>query len=185
MRIREIYIEGFGKLSGMKLTLSDGLNVLKRENGFGKTTLTVFIKAMLYGLDKTKKQSISENDRKHYLPWNGGRCGGSLTFETEGKIYRIERTFAQRAQDDVFKLYDCKTGKPSDAFSSKIGEELFGVDEDGFLRTVFLSEENLGGSDNKTVAAKLTSLVGCDGDLSSLDSALLATISFQSAISPS
>jgi len=173
MRIREIYIEGFGKLSGLKLTLSDGLNVLKRENGFGKTTLSVFIKAMLYGLDKTKRQSITENDRRRYLPWSGGRCGGSLTLETGGRIYRIERTFGERAQDDTFRLYDMETGRESLAFTERIGEELFGIDADGFLRTVFLSEENLSGkNDNKTVAAKLTSLVGCDGDISSLDRAL-------------
>ena len=174
MRIREIYIEGFGKLSKMKLTLSGGLNILKRENGFGKTTLTVFIKAMLYGLDKTKRQSVSENDRRHYLPWNGGKCGGSLTLEAGGRVYRIERTFGARAQEDTFRLYDLGTGKESRDYSERIGEELFGVDEDGFLRTVFLSEENLGGSGNKTVAAKLTSLVGCDGDISSLDRALTA-----------
>lgn len=174
MRIREIYIEGFGKLSKMKLTLSGGLNALKRENGFGKTTLSVFIKAMLYGLDKTKKQSISENDRKHYLPWSGGKCGGSLTLEAGGRVYRIERSFGARAQEDTFRLYDAETGKESRDYSERIGEELFGVDEDGFLRTVFLSEENLGGGDNKTVAAKLTSLVGCDGDISSLDRALSA-----------
>ena len=175
MKLIEIYVAGFGKISGMRLSLSDGLNILKRENGFGKTTLAVFIKAMLYGLDKTKKQSVKENDRRHYMPWNGGRCGGSLTFQTSDKIYRIERTFMSRPQDDTFKLYDERTGKDSFDFSERIGEELFGVDEDGFLRTVFLSEENLSGkSENKTVAAKLTSLVGCDGDISSLDKALLS-----------
>ncbi len=175
MKLCEIYIEGFGKLSGARMRFSDGLNVLKRENGFGKTTLAVFIKAMLYGLDSGKKQSVTESDRRHYLPWSGGRCGGSLVFEAEGKRYRIERTFGKKEREDTFKLYDERTGKESFAYSERIGEELFGVDEGGFLGTVFLGEEELSdGAENKTVMAKLTNLSGCDGDISSLDKALLA-----------
>lgn len=175
MKLIELYIENFGRLSGYSLKLDGGLNTVNRENGYGKTTLTVFIKAMLYGLSQNKKQSIFENDRKHYMPWNKGRCGGSLTFEAGGNIWRIERTFMPKAADDTFKLYDERTGKESTAYTERIGEELFGVDEDGFLRTVFLSEENLSGkNDNKSVAAKLSNLVGCDGDISSLGEALRA-----------
>ena len=79
MKLIECYIEAFGKLEGAKYNFSDGLNTVKKDNGYGKTTLTVFIKAMLYGLDDTKKVKLEENDRKHYMPWQGGRCGGSLT----------------------------------------------------------------------------------------------------------
>ena len=69
MKLIECYIENFGRLSDLRLSFSDGLNILCKENGFGKTTLTVFIKAMLFGLDDTKKARIEENDRKHYMPW--------------------------------------------------------------------------------------------------------------------
>ena len=89
MKLIECYIENFGRLSDLRLSFSDGLNILCKENGFGKTTLTVFIKAMLFGLDDTKKARIEENDRKHYMPWQGGRFGGTLTFECEGEKYRL------------------------------------------------------------------------------------------------
>ena len=174
MKLIDCYIENFGKLSDFKLTFSDGLNTVKKDNGYGKTTLTVFIKAMLYGLDYTKRMKLEENDRKHYMPWQGGRCGGSLTFECGGKKYRIERTFMPKAGDDTFTLYETKSGKVSSDFSENIGEELFGIDADGFERTVFLSEANLSGkNENKTVSAKLSNLVGCDGDLSVMDDAFL------------
>lgn len=174
MKLIDCYIENFGKLSDFKLSFSDGLNTVKKDNGYGKTTLSVFIKAMLYGLDDTKKMKLIENDRKHYMPWQGGRCGGSLTFMSGGKKYRIERTFMPKASDDTFTLYDTKTGKVSSDFSEKVGEELFGIDADGFERTVFLSEANLSGkNENKTVSAKLSNLVGCDGDLSVMDDAFL------------
>ncbi len=174
MKLIDCYIENFGKLSDFRLSFSDGLNTVKKDNGYGKTTISVFIKAMLYGLDDTKRVKLEENDRKHYMPWQGGRCGGSLTFAANGKKYRIERTFMPKAADDTFTLYDVKSGKVCDDFSKNVGEELFGIDADGFERTVFLSESNLSGkNENKTVSAKLSNLVGCDGDLSVMDDALM------------
>ncbi len=173
MKLIECYIENFGNLSDFKYTFSDGINVIKRDNGFGKTTLSVFIKAMFFGLDESKKVKIEENDRKRYLPWNDSRCAGSLVFEIDKKRYRIERSFAKKAADDTFKLYDEKSGKESNIFSKSIGEELFGIDEDGFERTVFLSEANLSGmTENKKIASKLSDLVGCEGDLDVMDEAI-------------
>ncbi len=173
MRICECTVENFGTLKNFECKLSEGLCALVEKNGKGKTTLAVFIKAMLYGLDDTRKTKLSENARKHYLPWNGETCRGSLTIEAGGKKYRIERSFGNKAADDSFKLYDLKTGLVSSDFSENIGEELFGIDADGFERTLFLSESNLSGkNENKSIAAKLSDLTGSERDLGSLDEAL-------------
>ncbi len=175
MKITEIYIKSFGGLKDCRVRLKDGLNTVNKENGFGKTTLTVFIKSMFYGLDNTKKTKLDENDRRRYLPWDGSLAGGSLTFMHSERTYRIERTFSQKANEDTFKLYDERNGKASADFTESIGEELFGIDANGFLRTVFLSEQNISGkSDNKTVSAKLSDLVGASGDIGEMDGALLA-----------
>lgn len=171
MKLIECYIENFGKLSAYTHVFNDGLNLIIGNNGCGKTTLSVFIKAMLYGLDQ-KKQKGEELDRKRYLPWQGGRYGGSLTFENEGKTYRIERTFKERASQDSFAIYDAKTGAPTSDFSEKVGEELFEVDADGFERTVFLSEKNLSVKGNPTISTKLSNLVGVNGDMGSYAEAI-------------
>ncbi len=173
MKLIECYIENFGRLSDFKYSFSDGLNVIKRENGYGKTTLSVFIKAMFFGLDESRRSKIEENDRKRYLPWSGARCAGYLIFEAGGKRYRIERSFMPKAADDTFMLYDVKSNKESRDFSKNIGEELFGIDEEGFERTVFLSEANLSGTtENKKIASKLSDLVGCEGDIGVMDDAI-------------
>ncbi len=173
MRLIELYIENFGKLTGYKYTFSSGLNVINEENGYGKSTLAAFIKSMLFGLEDTRKTKLDENDRKRYLPWQGGAFGGTLTFAVGEKKYRIERSFAQKASDDTFALYDCASGKLSEDYSENIGEELFGINVDGFERTVFLSERRLSvKNDNKTISAKLSDLVGCDGDVGELDEAI-------------
>lgn len=175
MYLIECYINNFGKLSDERIVFSEGLNTLFRENGWGKSTLLAFIKAMLYGLDDTRRQSLDENERKKYAPWQGGVYGGSLSFSDGASSYRIERVFAQKSADDSFVLYDIKTGLVSDRYSAAVGEELFGIDENGFLRTVFLSEKNLSDKNDKkylsSISAKLSNLVGVSGDVAEIDDA--------------
>lgn len=173
MRLIECYIENFGKLSKKKISFAEGLNCIIEDNGSGKTTLAAFIKVMLYGMSDTKRASLEENDRKHYLPWQGGACGGSLTFSAGGKTYRVERSFGAKAADDTYVLYDTATGRACTDFPEGLGEGLFGIDADGFERTVFLSERALTPkSENKSISAKLSDLVGCDGDIGGMDDAL-------------
>ena len=173
MKIKDLYIENFGKLSKFKLSFSDGMNAFTAENGYGKTTLSIFIKAMLYGLDDTRRQGLDENERKKYTPWQGGAFGGYLTFEADGILYRVERSFGQKSAEDTFALYDLNTGTVSSDFSPSLGAELFGIDSDGFERTVFLSEKNLCGKiTNTTISAKLSDLVGTEGDIGGFDDAI-------------
>lgn len=173
MIINELYIENFGKLSKYKKSFQDGLNHFVEDNGFGKTTLTVFIKAMLYGFDDTRRHSLDENDRKKYTPWQGGAFGGWLSFTVNNKSYRIERSFGAKLSDDTLTLYNLDTGSVCSDFSDPVGEAIFGIDADGFERTVFLSEKNLSGKNtNPTISAKLSNLVGTEGDIGGFDDAI-------------
>lgn len=160
MKLLKIEIGGFGKLSDYKLDLTDGLNVICEPNGFGKTTLAAFIKAMLYGLPVTKKRNLDENERKKYTPWQGGVFGGGLEFECADGRFRIERFFGAKEADDEFRLFDLSTNKPSSVFSADVGLELLGIDAEGFERSVFLAQNGIdarGGNDS--VTAKLTGLL--------------------------
>ena len=134
MRLISCYIENFGLIHAAEFNFSKGLNCCISENGTGKTTLTSFIEAMLYGIGDTRKQALDENPRKKYMPWQGGKFGGSLTIEAGKKKYVIERTFGQKAADDTFRLIDAESGRISDDYGEDIGERLFGIDRDGFLR---------------------------------------------------
>ncbi len=173
MKLTECYINNFGKLSDFSYRFKSDLNVIKGENGYGKSTLVAFIKAMLFGLSDTKKQKLDENDRKKYEPWQGGIWGGSLNFTKDGKNFRIERRFSKKAADDECRIFDLDTGKELAHSEGELGEELFGIDSDGFERTVMLSERQLSDKcDNKTIAAKLSDLSGVEADISELDEAV-------------
>lgn len=167
MRILSCQIANFGCLSGRSYSFKEGFNVLCAENGSGKSTLAVFIKAMLYGLPATTKRSFTENERRHYAPWNGGTYGGALEFETSGKSYRIERFFGAKEKDDRFILYDLTTGKPSSDFGVSVGDDLFGVDADGFERSLYISQRLpfQGPDKNITIYKKLGDLLEVSDDL--------------------
>lgn len=142
MRLIECYIENFGRLSAFTYRFDAGMNILCEENGWGKSTFAAFIKAMLYGFTPTRSRDVTQNERQKYLPWQGGICGGSLTFETDdGARLRVERTFGSKEAQDTFHLYDGVTGIPSSAFSEKLGEELFGIDAAGYERSTYISEK--------------------------------------------
>ncbi len=156
MKLISLSIENFGKLHRYDLSLGDGLNTICEENGWGKTTLAAFLKAMFYGLPKSTKRDLDENDFKRYTPWQGGVFGGNLVFSSEKGTFRVERSFGE---SETFAIYDTATGLPSDAYSEKLGEELFGIDAEGFEESVFLSSRALapkGGNDS--VHAKLTGI---------------------------
>ena len=101
MQIKKIHISNFGKLHEMQMDFSEGLNVINGENGWGKSTLAAFLKAMLYGMDVTTKRSLLENERRRYKPWQGGAYGGSMEFEANGKSYRMERFFGTKEREDI------------------------------------------------------------------------------------
>ena len=174
MRIIECYIENFGRLSGYSKIFTDGVNTIYAENGEGKTTLSVFIKSMLYGLDDTRARSLDDNDRKKYYPWQGGTFGGSLTFEYRGSVYRVERIFGKKASEDTVKVVKVESGEREISLEAKLGEKMFGIDRDGFEATVFLSEKNIGlnSENSSTVQQKLSDVVGADGATDAFDKAI-------------
>ena len=86
-------------------------------------------------------QKIPRRKRaQKYTPWQGGAFGGSLEFESDKGRFRIERFFGAKESDDSFALYDLSSNKPTDVYTESLGEELFGIDADGFERTVYLSQ---------------------------------------------
>lgn len=141
MKLLRCYVENFGVLHQYQQTFRPGITTLQQPNGFGKTTLTAFLCAMLYGLPRGGKADLNQNPRRKYAPWQGGRFGGYLEFEQEGTAYRVERYFGQTPAKDTFDLYTLQPIlRKSNAYSSDLGLELFGLDEDSFRRSIYLPQ---------------------------------------------
>lgn len=174
MKLVSLYIENFGGLSQYSLEFADGLTVINQPNGFGKTTLAEFIRAMFYGFPR-KAKTLDKSLRQKYTPWNGGKCGGNLTFEFEEKQYRIERTFGATPRGDSFNLIDLATNKKSTRFSEEIGVELFGLDSDSFERSTYMPQLHEAVSfTTGSIQAKLSNLVEDTNDINNYTKAVTA-----------
>ena len=97
-----------------------------------KPALSTFFKLMFYGVSGDRKQDLEENERKHYMPFQGASFGGRIIFRIGEKRYRLERSFGLKKSEDSFRLFDEDSGKESKDYSENIGEELFSLDAESF-----------------------------------------------------
>lgn len=169
MKLIKAHVINFGKLHDYDIDFTDGVNSFMQENGWGKTTLSVFIKAMFYGMDHTTKKNIEENELKKYAPWQGGVYGGSLTFSYKEKEYCVSRTFSLKKNEDTVEIRDLKTNKVIENPENNLGVFLFGVNRDTYERSVHVTlDESPAGSPD--ISAKLNNLVEA-ADVTSFDEA--------------
>ena len=165
MRLISCYIENFGCLHEAGFDFSDGLTCICEENGYGKSTLAAFIRAVFYGLPDGRKRA-SENTRKKYLPWQGGTFGGSAVIETPKGSFRVTRTFGKKQAEDTFSLTDLDTRLESFAYSESLGEELFGLSEESFTKSTYLPQDAVTTSMTPDINARLTNLLESSDDMS-------------------
>ena len=153
MKLVKCYVSSFGKLKDFSYDFSEGLNTIKQDNGWGKSTLATFIKAMFYGISSSKR-SVAENERIKYRPWNSTeKFGGFIEFEWGGKTFKLERFFGTKESEDTVRLFDVQTGKAF-ANTENLGERIFAIDQDGFLSTTYFSQKDFQIKSNTSLTAK-------------------------------
>lgn len=158
MKLLSYHIENYGKIKNTDGQFDDKITCYCENNGFGKSTLASFIKAMFYGLAPYTASSKGFNDRQKYYPFDGRKFGGNVAFEYDGKTYRIERFFDKKSgKDDECKVY-CN-GAPFDGFGEEIGKMLFGLDEESFKKTIFITAEEIEVSSTHSINEKLNRTV--------------------------
>lgn len=93
MIIREAHIGKFGKLENQKYQFAPQINVIYGANESGKSTLMQFLKAMLFGLEKTRVRKTLDTYNR-YEPWDTpAYFYGSMMFETGQQQFLLERNF--------------------------------------------------------------------------------------------
>lgn len=166
MRLLSCHIENFGCFSDQSIDFSGNLCVFNEPNGWGKSTLAAFIKVMFYGFENEKKRGDTlERERVRFRPWQGGVYGGELVFEAGGKRYRLNRTFGKKEAEDTFALYDGTTNLPSGDYTSRIGEELFQINQESFRKTVFIAQNACDTAATDSINAKIGNLADSLDDL--------------------
>ena len=160
MKLVSVSITAFGKLKNVAFNFADGVNILQQANGFGKSTLCAFVRAMLYGLNYGYKlvEGNRTNDVTKYQPWDAtGKFGGSMEIAHEGKTYRIERFFGATAKSESCIVTDTSTGRQLNIPNP--GEHFLGLTVDSFDRCTYLPQEYVAIVPNENFDAKLANLV--------------------------
>lgn len=110
MEINAIYIDGFGKFSGLSMEdLPSGLVIFTGANEAGKSTLFTFIRRMFFGIPNTRLCNL-------YPPLAGGNHGGRLAvIDSAGDRWVIERNTGKK-EDAKVMLPDGNTGGKAELF---------------------------------------------------------------------
>ena len=166
MKLISCHIDAFGKLKNVDVSFNENITSICEKNGYGKTTLASFIKAMFYGLGANARKNSKLTDRTKYQPFEGGKFGGELVFVSEKGVFKIRRVFNRTATLDEFYLFNAKNNLKSEAYSSSIGRELFGVGKETFDATIFFGQKELTSEINDDIKASLSTgkLYGDDVD---------------------
>jgi len=171
LKLLRIHIDNFGKINDLDLEFSDGINVIKEPNAWGKSTLAAFIKVMFYGFDAKKIPGAPEKERAFYTPWQGGVYGGELDFAVGSRKYRISRTFGTSEKKDVCHVYDLETMLESVDFAGNVGELLFDLDSNSFKRSVFIAQNDCASQTSDAINAKLGNLAENTNDINNYETA--------------
>ena len=184
MKLISCHVENFGRLHSFDYTFKDGINIFLCENGWGKSTFAAFLCAMFYGLPGARRKQAGNGLRERFRPWQGGIYGGRLIFETDQKTYEMVRVFGRRESEDSFELRSLETNLPDFDFSSDIGRELFRLDRESFVRSVFTAQQDCACVPTDDINALITDLTDRAGDMSSCEAAVSLLNNEKNRLSP-
>ncbi len=154
MKINRLNIDSFSKFHQKTFEFTDGINLIYGENEAGKSTIHIFIKSILFGIEQSKFK-----DDKNYAtlkPWdNGAEFSGSMDITFNDKEYRIKRTFLDA--DNKLEVIELATGMKVDMPEEFIKELLLGLNIITFKNTISVSQ--LHSVTENTVAHELKNFI--------------------------
>ncbi len=104
MQIKEAKIYNFGKLQNKTYSFAPGINLIYGENEAGKTTLHMFLKSMLFGLERPRGRSARGDDYTRYEPWHApSYYSGALRFTVAKQPFFLERNFYSKEKKELLR----------------------------------------------------------------------------------
>ncbi|MGN0165279.1 MAG: ATP-binding protein [Lachnospiraceae bacterium] len=149
MKIKTLYLKRFGRFTEKTIKLDDGINVIYGFNESGKSTISFFIFAMLFGLDDEKDKN---GEYIRFYPWTNEKdFGGSMDFVHNGVNYRLTRTFY--GQNKTVKLVNLDSGREMIPAERGLSELFPGLSRKDYMNSYFCMEGS--SKPDETMAAEL------------------------------
>ncbi len=139
MELLDLNIKSFGKFSDHQISFSPGINIIYGGNETGKTTVSSFIRAMFFGLNRGRGRAANLDEYQLRQPWDSpGAFLGSLRFSEGGKVYRIDRCF-DRSTTPLSLTCETDARESADP-QADLDQLLGGISEAAFNNTVFVAQ---------------------------------------------
>lgn len=135
----------FGILDGTPIRFEDGLNVLYLPNEGGKTTLSNFLRVMLYGLNTSRRDTKNQlSDKTRFRPNDGNPMSGILELEWKGRHVIVSRQTGKGAAPmQEFSARYADTGEECMELTAKdCGRILTGVSEEGYQSSAMIDGQD-------------------------------------------
>lgn len=163
MKIENIKINGFGKINNKEINFTDKINLIKGDNESGKSMIMSYLRAMFFGLQKTRKRGFLSDEEK-FKPWNTHEFSGQITYTlNDGTKYTCFRDF-NTGKVSVFdgnnNEITAKYGMDREV-GVKYIEEQTGLDLRSFDYTMFTMQNSvvLNAEDKNIMVQRLSNLV--------------------------
>ena len=150
MILEKLLIRGFGCLKTTVTFSPNRLNLIVADNEMGKSTLVSAILASFYGIKEEELSDDQKRDKRPLLdvvrPWADSKeFGVTMDLQSDGDLLRIERDFNNGSVivvdlDEKEERTDKFLGEDGKFY---IGERLFGLTCEDFLKSFYLKQEEL------------------------------------------
>lgn len=150
----------FGVLQRRTLAFAPGLNIIEAPNESGKSTLSSFLKAMLYGLPARERGAAADKNR--FLPWSGAPMQGTLDLICDpfGAV-TITRDTA-RAASPMGRFSAVRTGTADEVAAltaADCGDILLGVPREVYERSAFIRQGSLAVDSTAELERRVAALI--------------------------
>ncbi len=173
MRIEKIHIDSFMGSRDRDVEFSHGVNILYGDNESGKSTVSEFIKFMLYGA--ASRQSDGEiAERLKYLSFGDSSFGGYMELVCAKGRFRIDRKISQTAAGAFREsLAITDLDKKVQAFKGEnAGEALLGIPETVFKKVAYISQDGEGYTGGAELGSAIENLLFSGDETVSTEKAL-------------
>jgi len=146
VRLKQLWLDGYGRFAGTALELSPGLQVILGPNEQGKTTVRCFVGDMLYGQKRSTQQRLYDDSNELRRPWAGADTyGGRLTYLLDdGREIEVQRNFDRK--NESVTIYDRTHSQDITADFDRLRnrEPIFAEQHLGLSKAVFLNAATIG-----------------------------------------
>ncbi|MBE6679764.1 MAG: hypothetical protein E7598_04490 [Ruminococcaceae bacterium] len=173
MRIEKIHIDSFMGSRERDVEFTHGVNIIFGDNESGKSTVSEFIKFMLYGAS-SRPADGDVSERQKYLSFGDSSFGGYMELFANGTRYRIDRKISQNSSGALREsLAITDLDKKVQVFKGEnAGEALLGIPETVFKKVAYISQESEAYTGGAELGSAIENLLFSADETVSTDKAL-------------